>query len=76
MRGRVLEASDLVVLRHQIEDRVEHQVHQRELSVDPRPGEVADRHVDALASGFRPQPGDHGVRVVNAADSHASLGER
>ena len=40
--GRVLKARDLFVLRDQVEDRVEDEVDERELSVDGRRREVAD----------------------------------
>jgi hypothetical protein len=34
MHGGVLEARDLLILRHEVEDRVEHEIYQRELSAD------------------------------------------
>jgi hypothetical protein len=38
--------------------------------------EVADRHVDLLATGLRAQAGDHGLGAVDARDAYAALGER
>lgn len=46
--GGVAEALDLLVLGSQVPDRVEHQVHQRELTFDSRGGHVTDDHRDQL----------------------------
>ena len=76
MRGGVLEARDLRVLRDQVEDRVEDEVDERELPVDAGRREVADRDVDLVASRLRAQPRHHRLRAVDAGDAHAARGER
>src|SRR5438067_5205379 len=48
----VLETRHLRVLRRQVVDRVEDEIGQRELAVDPRGREIADRDRDFLAAGF------------------------
>ena len=57
VRGRVPEARDLVGLRRQVHDRVEHEVDERERPVDRGRREVADRHVDRVAAGLGRQSG-------------------
>src|SRR6266545_1918959 len=76
LRRGVLEARNLLVLRDQVEDRVEHQVDERELSADTGCGEVTDRHLDVLAPGLGAQPSHHGFGAIDAGDAHAALGER
>jgi hypothetical protein len=76
MRGRVLEARELTVLRDQVEDRVEDQVDERELAVDARRRHVSDHGLDPVGSGLLAQASQHGLRVVDADDAHPALGER
>ncbi len=76
VRGRVLEARDLRVLRGQVHDRVEDEVGDREASLDRRRREVADRDADRLGARLGLQPRDHRLREVDAADADATLRER
>jgi hypothetical protein len=76
MRGGVLEARDLRVLGHEVRDRVEHQVDERELAVDAGAREVAERDLDVLGARLGAQPGEHRLGVVDAGDAHAALGKR
>src|SRR4029453_6750995 len=75
VRGGVLEARNLCVLRDEVEDRVEHEVHDRELAVDAGGGEVTDRDLDIRRGGLLAQAGDHVHGVVDPDDGNAALGE-
>jgi hypothetical protein len=57
--GDVLEAGNLRVLGHQVADRVEHEVRERERPADVRRREVPDGDTDRLGTGLRAQPRDH-----------------
>ena len=76
VRGDVLEAGDLLVLRRQVHDRVEDEVRERERPVDPGRGEVADRDADRLAAGLGSQSFDHRGREVDAVHANAALRQR
>ena len=76
MGGGVLEARHLRVLRDQVEDRVEHQVDERELSVQAGCREVSDGYFDVLGSGLGAQAGHHSFRVVDTGYRDAALGKR
>ena len=76
VRGHVLEAADLVVLRQQVEERVEHDVDQPVRAGDADVGEVAHGHVDRVAARLRPQPRDHRRREVDAVDPDTRRRER
>src|SRR5919201_2011281 len=76
MRGDVLKARDLLVLRRQVHDRVEDEVNERERVVHSRRREVADRHPDLLRARLFAQPRDHRLREVDAVNAHATLRER
>ena len=75
MRGGVLEARHLAVLRDQVEDRVEHEVDERELAVDARGRHVPDDGLDPVGAGLLAQAIQHRLRVVHAGDPD-SFGER
>src|SRR5436305_7097222 len=75
MRGNVLEAGDLGVLRRQVVDRVEDQVRERERPLDASGREVPDRHADQFSPRFRLELRDHRLREVDAVYLHAALGE-
>src|SRR5712691_1263741 len=76
MPGSVLEAGNLLILRDQVEDRVENEVDQRELSVDTGRGKVADGDIDLLASRLAAQPRHHRFRRIDPMDTHATFGQR
>ena len=76
LRGDVLEARDLLVLRRQVHDRVEDEVGDRERPLDRGRGEIADRHADVLGARLRPQSRDHRRREVDAVHADAALPER
>src|SRR3954451_12894843 len=76
MRGHVLETPDLILLRQQVEQRVEDEVHQRIGAGYRDVGEVAHRHRDLTASRFGTQSIDHCSGKINAIDAHAASGER
>jgi hypothetical protein len=76
MRGDVLETTDLIVLRQQVEQRVEHEIHERILAGHPDIGEVADRHRELVAARLRPQSVDHRLRQVDTVDAHAACCQR
>ena len=61
-------AADLVVLREQVEERVEHDVDQAIGAGDPDLGEVAHGHVDRVTTRLGPQLCDHRRREVDAVD--------
>ncbi len=65
-RRDVAEAPHLICLREKLEERVEDDEDQRELVLDRDVGHVADRHVDAVAAGFRVHLRDHRGRRVDA----------
>jgi hypothetical protein len=75
MRGDVLEARDLPVLRRQVHDRVEDEVGDREPTFDGRRREIADRHTDLFRSWLGPQPRDHRSREVDPVHADAALRE-
>src|SRR6266508_1563550 len=52
LRGYITEALDLLVLRGQVHDRVEHQVGEAERPVDLGGGEIADRQPDRVRAGL------------------------
>ena len=76
VRGDVLEARDLRVLRRQVADRVEDDVRERERAVDLRRREVADRDLDLLPAGLLAQLGDHRLGEVDPVHADAALRER
>ena len=76
VRGGVLEAGDLIVLRGQVVDRVVDQVGERELARHLGGGEVAERDLDRVGAGLRPQLLHHLARKVDAAHRDAAPGER
>jgi hypothetical protein len=76
VRGGVPEARDLLLLRDQVKDRVEHQIDHRELALHAGCREVTDGHVDCLASRLGAQPTHRRFRVVDAYDRDAAAGER
>ena len=75
MRGDVLEAGDLCVLRRQVHDRVADEIRECEGTVDRRRREVPNRHADLLRAGLRTKPRDHLLGEVDAVDGHASQGQ-
>jgi len=76
MMRRILEAGDLRVLCHQVHDRVEHQIDEREPTGDARGAHVADRDVERVATWLRPQLPDHRVRELDPHDVHTARCER
>ncbi len=76
VRGDVLEARDLLVLRRQVHDRVEDEVGDRERPLDRGRGEVADRHADVLGARLRAQSRDHRLREVDPVHADSALRER
>jgi hypothetical protein len=76
VRSDIAEAGDLGLLRRQVHDGVEDQVHDRERPVYLRRREVADRHADRLAARLGAQPGGHGPRQLDAMDRDAAMGQR
>ena len=76
VRGDVLEARDLRVLRRQVHDRVEDEVREGERPVDGGRREVADRDADLLRALLRAQSLDHRGREVDAVHANAALRER
>ncbi len=76
VRGGVLEAGHLIVLRGQVVDRVVDQVGQRELARHPGGGEVAQRDLDPIGAGLGPELLHHLAREVDAAHRDAAPGER
>ena len=76
VRGGVLEAGHLIVLRGQVVDRVVDQVGERELARHLGGGEVAQRDLDPVGAGLRPELLHHLAREVDAAHRHAAPGER
>src|SRR5215210_1957570 len=76
MRGNVLEAGDLLVLRRQVVDRVEDEVRERERPVHSRGGEVADRDGNIGAAGLLPQLRHHLAREIDAVYLDAALPQR
>src|SRR4051794_34238795 len=76
MRGPVLKAGDLLILRCQVPDRVEDEVRERERRVDCGRGEVADGDPDLLSARLRAQLRDHRSRQVDPMHAHATVRER
>ena len=76
VRGDVLEAANLLVLRKQVEERVEHDVHERIRAGDADLREVAHRHIDGVAPGLGPELLDHRRGEVDAVDANARSRER
>src|SRR5512132_4718048 len=76
LRGNALETSNLRVLRGQVVDRVEDEVHKRKRLADARHREVADRDRDLLAAWLRAELGDHVWRKIDAVHARSARGER
>ena len=74
--GGIAEAGHLLVLRREVHDRVEHEVHEAVPTVDGRRREVADRHADVVGSRLRPELVDHGRGELDAVDGNAPRRER
>jgi len=74
VRRRIREHRDLAVLRHDVVDRVEDDVGERELAVDARVRHVADRDRDRV--GLLPQLRDHVGGEVDSRDPNAASRER
>ena len=75
-RGDVGEAAHLRLLRVELEERVEHDEHERELAVDRDVGHVADRDGDRVAARLGAQLLDHRGRRVDAVHLDAARRER
>ena len=76
VRGGVLEARHLIVLRGQVVDRVVDQVGERELARYVGRGDVAERDLDPVGAGLRSQLLHHLAREVDATDRDAAPGQR
>ena len=76
MRGDVLEAGDLLILRRQVHDRVEDQVGETRTALDSWSWRSRRSSPDLICAGLRPQPGDHRVGQIDAVYADAALGER
>ena len=74
--GGVLEASDLVVLREQIADRVEDQVDEAVPPSGADAGHVADGHLDVRAARLVAHAVDHVLGDLDAVHAHAGCGQR
>ena len=59
MRGDVAEAMQLRFLRVELEERVEHHEHEREITLDRHVGHLADRDGNGVATRFGPHALDH-----------------
>ena len=76
VRGGVLEARHLRVLRGQVADRVEDEVDERELPVDAGRGHVSGHGLDVLGAGLVAQAREHRLGAVDAGHADAALCER
>ena len=76
VRGDVLEAPHLVVLRQHVEERVEHDIDQPVRADRRRRRHVPQRHGDRIAAGLLTQLCDHRHGEVDAVDRHAGGRER
>jgi hypothetical protein len=76
VRGDVLEAADLRLLRLQGKERVENDVHKRVPTLDRDLREVADGDGNRPSARFRPQASDHRLRGVDAVDIDPAFGKR
>src|SRR5215216_1117108 len=71
MGGYVLETAHLVVLRQEVEQRVEHDVDQAVAVRDRHVGEVTDGHRNLVTARLGPESGDHGRRKIDAGETDA-----
>src|SRR4029453_14093515 len=69
VRGGVLEARDLRILRSQVHDRVEDDVRERKCHFNTGASEVADRDRYLWAAGLRPEPRHHCLRQIAPVDA-------
>src|SRR4029078_9658038 len=76
VRRRVSEAGDLSLLSGQIHNRVADEIDERDRPLRGGRRKISDRHADVFAAWFRPEPGDHRSREVDADSAHAPLRER
>ena len=76
MLGDVGEALDLGVLGGEVRDRVENEIGQGEITLDPGGGEVANCDSNCVAAWLRPQLLNHRSGEVDATDTDPPFGER